>query len=86
MNDKDFDKPAKNNISLRDYFAAKAMSANILGWRNTELSRDAERRLYNGLMREYGGASVINALAKESYKIADAMLTERKQTNKNDTK
>ena len=48
-------------MSLRDYFASAAMSGYVFGW---PLQKDAE-------------VEHLPTIAKLSYKIADAMLTER---------
>lgn len=76
-----------NGMSLRDYFAAKAMQAMVGTYRRTLEPQDADddtntvpfRELLldrNGVTGEYEGAKEV---AGDAYIIADAMLEERKK-------
>ncbi|MES2829659.1 MAG: hypothetical protein V4687_15970 [Bacteroidota bacterium] len=55
-------------LSMRDYFAAKAMH----GILNSDNWRDLDLKMESGL-------SIVENIASHSYKIADAMLKARQQ-------
>jgi len=57
-------------MTLRDYFAAKAMQAMITGYLSNEKSSESGFKFYEG--------DHLHA-AKAAYAIADAMLKERKK-------
>lgn len=57
-----------NGMTLRDYFAAKAMQAMITGYLSNEKGSEFGFKLYEG--------DHVHA-AKVAYSIADAMLAER---------
>ena len=62
---------AKEGMSLRDYFAAKAMQAHILGANENSRAITSEMR-----RREMNAQTLI---AKMAYEYADAMLKEREK-------
>ncbi len=57
-----------NGMTLRDYFAAKAMQAMITGYLSNEKSSESGFKFYEG--------DHIHA-TKAAYSVADAMLAER---------
>ena len=69
----DLYKPTKgmieDRVTLRDYFANSAMQAHLNNF-----------ELYKGVAKAYNcnsDKSIYNAIAKEAYQIADAMLKKR---------
>lgn len=63
-------------MTLRDYFAAKAMQALISAQRNEDHTLNMEFRLSEGL--SYSGATR-GRIAVSAYAMADAMLKEREK-------
>ena len=72
----------EGGMSLRDYFAAKAMAAIVGTYRAThDHGEDAERRYNTFSDREMllDGGDGSAEVASDAYAIADAMLAARKQ-------
>lgn len=65
------------DISLRDFFAAEVMKAEIISW-NAEMTDTHRTALLEDMVERYGQTTVYSALAKSSFEMADIMLQERK--------
>ena len=74
-------KGVKNNIdlavvSVRDFFAANALKAEIQSW-NAEMSDEYRAELLEDMIERHGETTVYEALAKNAFEMADAMLHAR---------
>ncbi len=65
-------------MTLRDYFAAKAMASVILVW-NTEATQSHRALLKKSWSEQYGNKTVRDCVALDSYNMADAMLKAREK-------
>ena len=74
-------KGVKNNVdlavvSVRDFFAANALKAEIQSW-NAEMSDEYRAMLLEDMIERHGETTVYEALAKNAFEMADAMLHAR---------
>lgn len=74
-------KAVENNVdlaivSVRDFFAANALKAEIESW-NAEMSDEYRAKLLEDMIERHGETTVYEALAKNSFEMADAMLHAR---------
>lgn len=71
------DDPNCRGLSIRDYFAAKAMAGLMMDYAINESSKDT----VEDIKREKGFISSREAIVFMSYKYADAMLAARQAAN-----
>ena len=64
------------NVSVRDFFAANALKAEIESW-NAEMSDEYRAKLLEDMIERHGETTVYEALAKNAFEMADAMLHAR---------
>ena len=62
---------AYEGMSMRDYFAAKAMQAALSACGGKEFADNLRKRCADH------GDSIVDAIAEDAYTLADAMLAER---------
>ena len=68
--------PQPSGMTLRDYFAAKAMPALITEWGRVILHMDGKD--FSGLNIVNNGGGTPTSIAEEAYAMADEMLEARK--------
>ena len=64
-------------MTLRDYFAAKAMQGIVAGV--SGLDKEGEERVRKDWLKSYPGRTWGQAASEQSYHIADAMIKAREQ-------
>lgn len=67
---------ALHGVSVRDFYAAEALKAEIQVW-NSELSNEHRAELLQDMVDRFGNCEVQVAIAKSSFEMADTMLNER---------